>query len=124
VNLLLVLLGAAVGAPVRYLADRAVMHRVQSLAVGIFPWGTLAVNLAGSFLLGMLFAATSPADGQARLALGTGFCGALSTYSTFSYETLRLAEDGAVALAWANVLVSVTVGVAAALLGTLVGVLL
>jgi CrcB protein len=110
VSLALAVLGAAVGAPARYLVDRA----VQGLHDSVFPWGTLSVNVAGSFALGLI-AALSPAPVQALL--GAGFCGALTTYSTFSYETLRLAEDGADALAVANVLGSVLAGVVAAFAG-------
>lgn len=109
-SLALAVLGAAVGAPARYLVDRA----VQGLHDSVFPWGTLSVNVAGSFALGLV-AALAPAPVQALL--GAGFCGALTTYSTFSYETLRLAEDGADALAVANVLGSVLAGVVAAFAG-------
>ncbi|MGH3387997.1 MAG: fluoride efflux transporter FluC [Actinomadura sp.] len=88
-TVLLVALGAAVGAPLRYLADRLVQARHDT----VFPWGTFTVNVLGSALLGFL--AALPA-GTGTLALaGTGFCGALTTYSTFGYETLRLARDGA-----------------------------
>jgi len=110
VSLALAMLGAAIGAPTRYLVDRAVQARHDS----VFPWGTLSVNVAGSFVLGLV-AALAPAPLQ--VLLGAGFCGALTTYSTFSYETLRLAEDGADALAVANVLGSVLAGVVAALAG-------
>ncbi|MGH3933142.1 MAG: fluoride efflux transporter FluC [Pseudonocardiaceae bacterium] len=84
-----VALGAAVGAPVRYLVDQAVRSRHDS----VFPWGTLLVNMAGSLLLGFL--AALPADGAVMVVAGAGFCGALTTYSTFSYETLRLVQDRA-----------------------------
>jgi fluoride exporter len=115
VTLLLLALGAAVGAPARYLTDRAVQSRHDSL----FPWGTLVVNLAGSFVLGVV--ASAAAEGRVGAGvvagLGTGFCGALTTYSTFGYETLRLAEEGAFAEAAVNAVVSLTAGVAAAALG-------
>jgi CrcB protein len=111
VTALLVALGAAVGAPLRYLVDRAVARRVDS----VFPWGTFAVNVAGSFVLGLLAAAALTAP---VLALaGTGFCGALTTYSTFGYETVRLARDGARLVAALNAVGSVVAGVAAAYLG-------
>jgi CrcB protein len=108
---LLVALGAAVGAPARYLTDRAVQRR---LGTG-FPWGTLTVNVAGSLLLGFL--AGLPASPAWTALLGTGFCGALTTYSTFSWETLSLARAGARRRAAAYVLLSVTAGLAAAYLG-------
>jgi fluoride exporter len=113
VNVLLVFLGAAVGAPLRYLTDRAVQSRLASA----FPWGTLAVNVPGCLILGALAGAGLASSGPAFLLLGTGFCGGLTTYSTFSYETLRLAEQRAYFYATMNVLVSVVAGVGAALLG-------
>ncbi|CAL9597239.1 Putative fluoride ion transporter CrcB [Actinosynnema sp. ALI-1.44] len=108
---LLVFLGAAIGAPLRYLVDRFVQSRHDTA----FPWGTLTVNVVGSFALGCLAgAAVSP--GTAAL-LGTGLCGGLTTYSTFGYETVRLLENRAHFHAVANVAVSVVAGVGAALLG-------
>ncbi|MDO0929072.1 fluoride efflux transporter CrcB [Streptomyces sp. TG1A-8] len=114
-NWLLVALGAMVGAPLRYLTDRAVQARHDSL----FPWGTFAVNLTGCLVLGLLTGAASAgvAGPDLRLLLGTGLCGALTTYSTFSYETLRLTEAGAGLYAAANVVASVTAGLAAASAG-------
>lgn len=108
---LLVALGAAVGAPLRYLVDRAVRVRSGSA----FPWGTLLVNVAGSLLFGALFGASLA--GWIGVLLGTGFCGALTTYSTFGYETLRLAEDGARVHAVFNVVLSVTAALGAAYCG-------
>ena len=107
----LVFLGAVVGAPLRYLTDRAVQTRHDSL----FPWGTFTVNVTGCLILGAL---TGAAVSPGLLAvLGTGFCGALTTYSTFSYETLRLIEQKAYFYAAANVTVSLIAGLGAALLG-------
>ncbi|MGH8791802.1 MAG: fluoride efflux transporter FluC [Stackebrandtia sp.] len=108
---LAVALGAAVGAPLRYLADRAVAARHDSA----FPWGTLAVNVAGSFGLGAL--AGAAVGGAWFGMLGVGLCGALTTYSTFSFETLRLVESGARGLAAANVALSTTSSLGAAVLG-------
>ncbi|TWF93594.1 fluoride efflux transporter CrcB [Saccharopolyspora dendranthemae] len=112
-TLLWVVLGAAVGAPMRYLVDRAVQSRHDS----VFPWGTLTVNASGSLLLGFLAAA--PVSAAVFAAAGTGFCGALTTYSTFSYETLRLAQDRSHLLAGLNVLGSVVAGLCAAYCGLL-----
>ncbi|OZM72306.1 chromosome condensation protein CrcB [Amycolatopsis antarctica] len=112
---LLVAAGAAIGAPLRYLVDRAVGARYS----GRFPWGTFAANVAGSLVLGMLTGATlAGAAGPGWQAfLGTGLCGALTTYSTFSFETLRLAESGARGLALANVSGTVVAGLAATYAG-------
>jgi len=76
---LLVALGAAVGAPLRYLAGRVLDGRVH--------WGTLLVNLAGSAMLGALVGAA--VDGHWLALLGTGFCGGLTTYSAFAVQTVR-----------------------------------
>lgn len=83
-----VAVGAAVGAPARYLADRAIQARHQS----VFPFGTLTVNLVASFVLGIMTGVGSSASVAVAALIGTGFCGSLSTYSTFSFETMRLAD--------------------------------
>ncbi len=111
---LLVVLGAMVGAPLRYLADRAVQSRHDS----VFPWGTFGVNVAGSFVLGFLAtASTRGLPGAMSTLLGTGFCGALTTYSTFGYETLRLLSGQARFYAVANVAGSIAAGLGAAVCG-------
>jgi fluoride exporter len=108
-TLLLVALGGALGAPVRYLVDRAVQARHDS----VFPWGTFAVNVAGSLVLGLV----AGLSGTAYSLLGVGFCGALTTYSTLSYETLRLLEDGSRFYALTNVVATVLAGLGAMSLG-------
>jgi CrcB protein len=115
VNLLLVVAGAAVGAPLRYLGDRAIQSRHDT----VFPWGTFAVNVIGSLILGAITGAVGAASAspQTQLAVGTGFCGALTTYSTFSYETLRLLEGKARLLAAANVVASILAGLLSAAAG-------
>jgi CrcB protein len=112
---LLVVLGAAVGAPLRYLADRAVQARHDS----VFPWGTFTVNIVGSFILGVLIrgAALNEVPGNVSALLGTGLCGALTTYSTFGYETVRLLEDRVRAYAVLNVAASIVAGLGAAFCG-------
>ena len=114
-NWVLVILGGMVGAPLRYLTDRAVQSRHDTG----FPWGTFAVNVSGSLVLGLLTGAVTAgaAGSHLQLLLGTGLCGALTTYSTFSYETLRLAEGGARFHAAANVVASVTAGLGAVYVG-------
>ncbi|MGW2589301.1 fluoride efflux transporter CrcB [Streptomyces sp. NPDC001515] len=114
-NWLLVIVGAAVGAPLRYLTDRAVQARHDT----VFPWGTFTVNVCGSLVLGLLTGAVAAgaASTHVQLLVGTGLCGALTTYSTFSYETLRLAEDGARFYAAVNAAASVVAGLGAAFAG-------
>lgn len=117
-TLVLVMLGAAVGSPLRYLTDRAVQSRHDT----VFPWGTFTVNVAACLVLGVVtgavLARSAPHDVQ--LLIGTGLCGALSTYSTFSYESMRLAEQGSRFLAVANIAASVTAGLGAAFVGAAV----
>jgi CrcB protein len=115
VNWLLVIVGGALGAPLRYLTDLHVQRRHDS----VFPWGTFTVNVVGSAVLGLVTGAavSGAVPDQVRLLLGTGLCGALTTYSTFSYETLRLAEEGAALFAVLNVAGSVAAGLAAAYAG-------
>lgn len=112
---LLVVLGAAVGAPLRYAIDRMVQSRHDTG----FPWGTFTANVVGSFVLGgVVGATTSPAV----LALvGVGFCGALTTYSTFGHETVQLAAGRGALLAVFNAVGSVLAGLGAAGLGLAVG---
>jgi CrcB protein len=110
---LLVALGAAVGAPLRYLVDRAVQARHDS----VFPWGTFAVNAAGSFLLGGLVTTSLHTPAPVMAAVGTGLCGTLTTYSTFGYETVRLLQDRARLFAALNAAASIIAGLGAAALG-------
>lgn len=81
-----VALGAAMGAPARYVIDRAVQTRHSRT----LPFGTLTVNFIAAFVLGVIVGA-SPSAAVVAFA-GTGICASLSTYSTFSFETMRLAE--------------------------------
>jgi CrcB protein len=118
VSLVLVIAGAAIGAPLRYLGDRAIQSRHDT----VFPWGTFTVNVLGSLILGVITGAVAAGDAspQVQLAVGTGFCGALTTYSTFSYETLRLLEDDARLFAAANVVASIVAGLGSAFLGVVI----
>lgn len=104
----MVALGAAVGAPCRYLLDRWVQSRHQS---GL-PLGTLVINLLGSAVLGLLMGlgARGALGSQALAAGGTGWCGAFTTYSTFSFETVQLARQGRFSVATGYVVVSVLGG--------------
>ena len=112
---LVVGVAGAAGAIARYLCDGAVQDRTA----GLFPFGTLAVNVAGSLILGLLAGYTlSHTDGRtARTVLGTGFCGALTTWSTASWETVRLAEEGATTTAVTFTLANLATSVCAAAVG-------
>jgi len=92
---------------------------VQDRASGIFPYGTLTVNVAGSLVLGFLAGYTLSHTGGAttRTIIGTGFCGALTTWSTASWETVRLAEEGAAGTALEFTLVNLIASFAAAGIG-------
>lgn len=116
---LLVLVGGAVGAPTRYLTDLLVQSRHDSKV----PWGTFTVNVVGSLILGLVAGAGSGAGlpAWAVTVLGTGFCGALTTFSTFSFETVRLLDAGRWRTATLYVGASVVTGFAACALGWWVG---
>lgn len=107
--------GGMLGAPSRYVLDQWVSGRTN----GFFPWGTFLINATGAFLLGLI-SGLALYDGLGHLpatVLGTGFCGAYTTFSTFSYETIRLLEEGAVGAAVRNLAGSLVLGLAAAAAG-------
>lgn len=114
----LLIVGAMIGAPARYLADRAVARRHDS----VFPWGTLVVNVVGSLGLGFLaVGVTAHAVPEAMsMALGVGLCGTLTTFSTFSYETLRLLQAGSRFYAGMNAVANIGAGIGAATVGAMV----
>lgn len=117
---LLVAAFGALGAVTRYAVDGWVSDASRSQ----FPWGTLVINVAGSFLLGVIVELTTSrllAHPNWRIALGVGFLGAFTTFSTFTYETIRLAEDSAYGLALLNVAAMTTLGLFAAAAGLLLG---
>lgn len=106
---LLVALGAGVGAPARYAIDQF----VQKTHGSDWPLGTLVVNIVGAFILGLVVGA-----GQSSfLLLGTGFAGALTTWSTFAMESIALMEDRRHHIAWASILLTLLLGIPAAALG-------
>jgi CrcB protein len=105
----------ALGAPARYLLDAMVSDRTA----GAFPWGTFVINVTGSFLLGLLIGLGlhHGLPKPARLILGVAFCGAYTTFSTFSFETVRLLEAGDPVAAFKNAVATVLVGLAAGAAG-------
>lgn len=109
------LAAAAVGAPSRYLLDGWIQDRTR----GAFPWGTFTVNVSGCLLLGVLtgLGLYHELDATTRTVLGTGALGAYTTFSTFTFETVRLAEEGALDEAFRNAAASFLVGLAAASVG-------
>jgi CrcB protein len=111
--------GGFVGAPCRYLVDRAVNRRIES----DLPWGTFLVNVSGSFALGLLtgMALSNHLSPLGKALLGTGFCGAFTTFSTFSFETVRLLEVGQILDAALNVGASILLGLLGALAGFAMG---
>ena len=102
----------AIGAPLRYLVDGAVQDRTA----GVFPWGTFVVNVSGSLVFGFVtgLALYHAFPDTPRVILGAGFCGAYTTFSAFSFETVRLLEEGATAEAFRNALGTLVTCAAAA----------
>jgi CrcB protein len=110
--------GSALGGVSRYLVSGAVQRFLGTL----FPVGTLVVNLTGSFLLGLLlrYALETPTlTAEMRAFLTVGFCGGYTTFSTFSYETMMLLEDGEWSRAGLYAALSVVLSLAATVLGFL-----
>lgn len=115
-NVLLVALGSAAGGVARYLVGTLIP------AVGGYPFATLSVNVAGSFLIGLFSGLLARLVGGTsaealRLVLVVGFCGGFTTFSTFSNETLRLVESSHYLVAALYVLASVLAGILAVFLG-------
>lgn len=120
-TVLLVAVGGAAGAVLRYLIDR----RVQGRGGSDFPFGTLTVNVLGSLVLGVLTGIALHSDGTAppegvRALVAVGLCGSLTTFSTFGYETVRMFSERARLHASMNVLVTVVAGFLAAGAGILI----
>jgi CrcB protein len=111
-----VAIGAALGGVARYYLASALQQRLGAT----FPWGTLVVNVSGSLLLGVLIRyalATPTVSVEMRALLTTGFCGGYTTFSTYSYETATLLEDGQYGRAGAYALASVVVALGATFAG-------
>ncbi len=111
-----VALGSALGGAIRFLLGTFLQQKTGSA----FPIGTLVINISGSMLLGFLLRyalATTAISPEVRGLLTTGFCGGYTTFSTFTYETLALVEEGELAHAAAYVLLSVILALAGAYVG-------
>lgn len=116
---LVAVLGAA-GAVSRYALD----GWISDLTRGQFPWGTFVVNLAGAFALGLVVALTTERllpHPNWRVGLGIGYLGSFTTFSTYTYESVKLAEDGAVGLALLNSVGMLSLGLLAAFCGLALG---
>jgi CrcB protein len=113
----LVALAGGGGAIARFLLDGVIQDRTDSP----LPLGTFVINVSGSLLLGLLagLALSHSVTAHAKLIAGTGFLGGYTTFSTYAYETYRLAEDGSVRLAILNMVASIAAGLAAAAVGLL-----
>ena len=115
-SILLVGIGGFVGSIARYLVAILFSSQISS----VFPFATLTVNVLGCFLIGILFAMSDRGNvlsPEWRILLTTGFCGGFTTFSTFSYESLRLMQDGEYLYLAAYVFISVFVGLTATYLG-------
>lgn len=119
---LMVGLGSSIGALARYFCSQALLH----LAGAGFPWATLTVNVAGSFVIGLYATLTEP-DGrifaapEKRQFVLAGFCGGFTTFSIFSLETVRLAASGRYELAGANISASIVLWLIAVWFGYRIG---
>ena len=117
-NLILVGVGGFLGSVFRYLVTILLARQFTTS----FPLGTLTVNIVGCFLIGVLFALSEKGNlltPEWRIFLTTGFCGGFTTFSTFSYESIRLLQDGEILYLSLNVIVSVVIGFASTYLGML-----
>lgn len=115
-SILLVAIGGLIGSVVRYLA--AIAFSTQTTPS--FPFATLTVNVIGCFAIGVIFALSEKGNiltPEWRIFLTTGFCGGFTTFSSFSYESIKLLQDGQFLSLSANVILSVLLGLAATYLG-------
>ncbi len=118
-QLLLVFLGSGMGGSIRYLADIGISYFYKK----DFPLPILLINVSASFFVGLLLAMAQEKkilSANAQWLLITGFCGGMSTFSTFSAQTLKLLETGQLVLAFLNILLSVSICIAFSYLGHLI----
>ena len=115
-----VVIGAGIGGGLRYVLGGWMAERWGTS----FPWHTLVINVSGAFLLGVLMAVTVERNllpGSMRLLLGVGVLGGFTTFSTLSYESVALVEQGMIAQGAVNMFGSAVLGLCAAVLGLFVG---
>jgi CrcB protein len=118
--MLLVMLGGALGTGARY----AISGLVAGAIGETFPWGTMVINITGSFIIGFVFTLTAP-DGRLFVSTGTrqfimtGFCGGYTTFSSFSLQTLNLLRNGEWGAAGGNIFGSVALCMAGVWLGSI-----
>ena len=120
---LIVTLGSGIGGLLRYV----ISDFVYKYSTSLFPYGTLTVNVVGSFILGLILFyldSLKLISSEMRLFLTIGLCGGLTTFSTFSYETVKLIQDSQYLLAGANILLNVFVTILAVLLAAFISKLL
>lgn len=120
VRYLLVAVFGAGGAVCRYAVDNFLV----GLSDSRFPWGTFAVNVVGAFAIGILVALTTErmiADPNWRIAIGAGFLGAFTTFSTYALDTVKLVEDNEIGLALVNAFGMLALGLLAAVAGLALG---
>jgi len=115
-NILLVLVGSAAGGSMRYITSLMIQSKNNTQ----FPWGTFLINIIGCFVIGMVYAmaarnATTGSD--IKLLLATGFCGGFTTFSAFAFENLELFKSGMHMTALMYVILSVTLGILAVVIG-------
>lgn len=115
---LVVGVAGALGAVLRYLADGAVQDR----STGFFPFGTLTVNVVGSFVLGLVAGLTlgHGVSGRLETVVGTGLCGGLTTWSTVTWETVRLAEEESIGAGALATLANLAASLVAAAVGLVI----
>jgi fluoride exporter len=113
-----IMAAGAIGSGARYLVGLWALERLGAA----FPYGTLIVNVTGSFVLGMVahLSTTSGWSPELRAAVATGFLGGFTTYSSFNQETLTLLGNGATGIAFMNIAITLTAGLAAGSVGLFV----
>jgi CrcB protein len=120
VEYIVISIGGLLGANARYLLANWAAQRLGAS----FPYGTFIINISGSFILGLFMALLQDrafVHPNYRLFFATGFCGAYTTFSTFTYESLRLFQDGSFLLGFTNIFGSILVGMLGVFLGFVVG---